>query len=612
MANIMRAVHKVEDLESPRILGLTASFITGSLVNAKDAKEKRKDLENLLQSRIFLPDFEEDEKRKPSFEMVLVEAEDFTTELLEDANMKVKSLLENFSKHMEVKVKDESKIVRDCEHVYKALGIKAFLYYLKFVVVKQLLAKIEAMKESLSNEERQKRQNKPWEDLPGKLQQEANGVPIFNENEVDKERVYSKRFKKLLEILSRKQDPSVQFKCIIFVEQVALSDPLSHILNDELGQENFSRFVVSHQHMGSQTNFKRNIAEFKDGKISVLVATAVLEEGIDVPECSVVIRFDKFNTTKSHIQGSGRARHKNAKVFYFGNVPNNEKEKASLMQEVARNEDFATTKEEKEEYGSLDYSTSFHPLRGAGGGENKAEINLSNCLTKYFEFCQQVLGQTIPQDKLIKTEVVRESFEEPPRKTVTDALYPSWKGWRQVTPEMVEEVWRGQKLKSLLPTEVYRKWKAFDIAKRRYIYAVCVYIHEENLLNGRMEANDRAKALREDFPTIERENSVKVARVSKEPSREPVDVAQGEELRQKNNTKKDFKSLLNLFCQQHKYQSPVYTTKHQKDGLFRSEVEVGPDNCGYMGEPQKRKKLAEQSGAEKALIGLEEHHKYYR
>ena len=29
-----------------------------------------------------------------------------------------------------------------------------------------------------------------------------------------------------------------------------------------------------------------------------------LEEGLDVPECQVVIRFDKFATAKSRIQGA--------------------------------------------------------------------------------------------------------------------------------------------------------------------------------------------------------------------------------------------------------------------------------------------------------------------
>jgi endoribonuclease Dicer len=42
---------------------------------------------------------------------------------------------------------------------------------------------------------------------------------------------------------------------------------------------------------------------FRSGLSPILISTSALEEGIDVPDCSFVIRFDAFNTTKSHIQG---------------------------------------------------------------------------------------------------------------------------------------------------------------------------------------------------------------------------------------------------------------------------------------------------------------------
>ena len=43
----------------------------------------------------------------------------------------------------------------------------------------------------------------------------------------------------------------------------------------------------------------------------------VCPESIQSPEdCAFVIRFNKFNTTKSHIQGSGRARHENADAWH--------------------------------------------------------------------------------------------------------------------------------------------------------------------------------------------------------------------------------------------------------------------------------------------------------
>lgn len=43
-------------------------------------------------------------------------------------------------------------------------------------------------------------------------------------------------------------------------------------------------------------------------KVNLLFATDVVEEGIDVPKCSTVIRFDIPKTVRSNVQSRGRAR----------------------------------------------------------------------------------------------------------------------------------------------------------------------------------------------------------------------------------------------------------------------------------------------------------------
>jgi hypothetical protein len=52
------------------------------------------------------------------------------------------------------------------------------------------------------------------------------------------------------------------------------------------------------------------LEEFKAGRKNLIVATDVLEEGIDISACSLVICYDKPANLKSFVQRRGRARHR--------------------------------------------------------------------------------------------------------------------------------------------------------------------------------------------------------------------------------------------------------------------------------------------------------------
>ena len=43
-------------------------------------------------------------------------------------------------------------------------------------------------------------------------------------------------------------------------------------------------------------------------QVTLLVATSVAEEGLDIRQCNVVIRFDLAKTVLAYIQSRGRAR----------------------------------------------------------------------------------------------------------------------------------------------------------------------------------------------------------------------------------------------------------------------------------------------------------------
>ncbi|KAI8830467.1 hypothetical protein BJ741DRAFT_537573 [Chytriomyces cf. hyalinus JEL632] len=81
---------------------------------------------------------------------------------------------------------------------------------------------------------------------------------------------------------------------------------------------------------------KKTVEQFRDGKLNLLVATKVAEEGIDIQPCNLVVRFDVVQTVISNIQSRGRARHKNSK--YVVMVSENDYDTLQRMHELEKSE----------------------------------------------------------------------------------------------------------------------------------------------------------------------------------------------------------------------------------------------------------------------------------
>lgn len=58
----------------------------------------------------------------------------------------------------------------------------------------------------------------------------------------------------------------------------------------------------------SQLEQKDTIRSFRQGDLNLLISTSVAEEGLDIPECNLVVRYGLLTNEIAQKQASGRAR----------------------------------------------------------------------------------------------------------------------------------------------------------------------------------------------------------------------------------------------------------------------------------------------------------------
>ena len=135
----------------------------------------------------------------------------------------------------------------------------------------------------------------------------------------------------------------------------------------------------------------QNLDEFRNAQeFSILVATDVAEEGLDIADCNWVIRFSKFDTTKSHIQGSGRSRTEGSTIFYFENNHVEEIQKEQEILKISRNEI------EIKPLNLEEYSKKFKHIKDTYeypfDTKKNVRLDFSNCTQKINEFIQKCIN----------------------------------------------------------------------------------------------------------------------------------------------------------------------------------------------------------------------------
>ncbi|KAG2602779.1 hypothetical protein PVAP13_5KG708000 [Panicum virgatum] len=138
---------------------------------------------------------------------------------------------------------------------------------------------------------------------------------------------------------------------------------------------------------------KDTLDSFRSGKVNLLFTTDVAEEGIHVPDCSCVIRFDLPKTTRSYVQSRGRARQKDSQYILMieqGNVKQNDLISA-LMRSKTSMAEIASNREPEDSHPSFFPTEEINEYHISTTG---AKITTDSSISVLYQYCDK-----LPKDK---------------------------------------------------------------------------------------------------------------------------------------------------------------------------------------------------------------------
>jgi len=475
MASILHdAVHPFCDRGGnlPRLLGLTASFAKGKLDNAV---KERQDLEVMFRGPMVSPEVEQE--RQQISEPMPVQIWYGTAEQNTDEQVKIIHDLLTQALQDVGHVKDFKKAIMASTLVFEELGRESLIYHVEYAIVKQIETKIAHLR-GMNEEGPTRAAENMAKKLPmlrdtvdalkSQLLKNMNGLPPPPR---------SPKLERLIELLQERfsEHTNDGFLGVVFVKEISLVPTLAKQINDFLCDVKCG--VVAGGNAQTMSERKENMDAFRRGDFRVLVATAALEEGVDVPECQFGILFSKYATAKSIIQILGRVRHKEAEHYFFENDPDTEMRKAERVVAVAQDATLSLTQEERMKAGMAMSGTACdkHPYPfAASDREQGGLVNIYNCKEIFVYYCARVLGRSInPPLEMYDFDV----------SGLAAVQFPSPESWSIISQAEVESFWEPVDVDSLFSSSRAKNLSRDDKIERLFVYVAVVTLRENGYLN---------------------------------------------------------------------------------------------------------------------------------
>ena len=296
----------------------------------------------------------------------------------------------------------------------------------------------------------------------------------------------------LVQFLVKEYAEDVNISCVIFVERRSTAYALAKLLQNHPAISCTVASFVGGSNSGKKTNLidladittqRTELEEFRSGMRSIVVATSVVEEGIDIQATNLVVLFDHALTVRSYIQRRGRARKVASKfVIMRSNDELNLKYTEFKTLEASMKAQFQNEMRQMQTRIDLEdqdeASDYVYAINSTG-----AQLTFENARNLLEHYCQSL--SKVP-------------YEPNPRPTfICQILQDSTINAKVVLPSSLPA-----ELKEVTGVEL---WRTEKMAKRDAAYQAVKKLHEKGLINDHLLPPMKAKRYR--F-TIEQRTSV--------------------------------------------------------------------------------------------------------